>query len=246
MLAEWRWPLERRWSMTKRSFGRRDLPFLISGIVVSRICEAIVAVIATKTVANSGFGPLARLPLGLQVIVAIALFDLGWYTYHRSAHSTRRLWRVHGAHHWPSQMYILMHGIFHPLDELVVRLVLPLIVFRFMGYTPTATLIALTLIGSVAIVSHTNSDIRIWVLNHVFIGPETHRVHHSATHRGNYGTCTTIWDQLFGTFVFSSSAPERLGLENADQYPNPEHFLEVVAWPFRHTDSATTTVGTSH
>jgi sterol desaturase/sphingolipid hydroxylase (fatty acid hydroxylase superfamily) len=233
MFVEWRHPLDRRWSMSARTLGRRDLPFIGVGLVLERLCEVAVAYIARHSVAPEGFGAISRLPLGVQVAVAVVAFDFLWYWYHRTAHQRPRLWRVHGTHHSPSQMYVLMHGVFHPFDELVVRFVLALAVFRFGGFTPNATFVSLAFIGTVGIISHMNADVRLFAFNHLLIGPETHRYHHSATHHGNYGTVTSIWDQLFGTFVFHGSPPERLGLVNAADYPNPEHFREVVAWPLR-------------
>jgi sterol desaturase/sphingolipid hydroxylase (fatty acid hydroxylase superfamily) len=233
MLVEWRFPLDRRWSMTKRSLGRRDLPFIGVGLVLERVCEVAVATIARRHVSTSGFGPMSKLPVAIQLIAAVMLFDLLWYGYHRAAHRQSRLWRVHGAHHSPSQMYVLMHGVFHPFDELVVRFVLALAVFRFGGFTPDATSIALVFIGTIGVISHLNADVRLLPLNHLLVGPETHRYHHSATDQGNYGTATTIWDQLFGTFVFAWEPPNRLGLIDAAAYPDPEHFHKVLAWPFR-------------
>jgi len=233
MLVEWRHPLDRRWSMTARSLGRRDLPYITVGLVLERLCEVAVVAIATATVSSRGFGPIGRLPLGAQVVAAIIEFDLLWYWYHRLAHQRPRLWRVHGAHHTPAQMYVLMHGVFHPFDELVVRFVLALVVFRFGGFTPNATFIALAIIGAVGVISHLNADIRLWAFNHILIGPETHRYHHSANHNGNYGTVTSIWDQLFHTFVFEPVPPARLGLVNPGDYPDPEQFLRVLAWPLR-------------
>ena len=105
--------------------------------------------------------------------------------------------------------------------------------FRFGGFTPNATFIALAIIGAVGVISHLNADIRLWAFNHILIGPETHRYHHSATRNGNSGTITSIWDQLFHTFVFDAQPPARLGLVNRDDYPDPEHFLRVLAWPLR-------------
>jgi sterol desaturase/sphingolipid hydroxylase (fatty acid hydroxylase superfamily) len=236
MAAEWRFPLDRRWSMTAHSLGRRDLPYIGLGLIIERASEVAVAAIASQTVPANGFGPVGRLPLAVQVVLAIVVFDLAWYTYHRVAHRSLRLWRVHGAHHSPSQLYVLMHGVFHPFDELVVRFVLGLVVFRFVGFTPNATFVALVIIGTVGIISHTNADIRIWAFNHLLIGPETHRYHHSADHNGNYGTVTSIWDQAFGTFVFNPEPPARLGLFAAADYPDPQRFLTVLAWPFRQGD----------
>jgi sterol desaturase/sphingolipid hydroxylase (fatty acid hydroxylase superfamily) len=234
MLLEWRFPLQKRWAMTGHTFVRRDLRFLGLGLALDRGLEALVALIAAAIVPKGGFGPVSRLPIGAQAVAAVLAFDFVWYWYHRTAHRLPRLWRVHGAHHSPSQLYVLMHGVFHPLDEVVVRFVMALAVFRFGGFAPNASFLAVTFTGVIGIVSHLNFDMRIWALNHVLAGPETHRYHHSATHDGNYGAVTTIWDQVFGTFVFHAEPPERLGLRSANDYPNPERFLQVLAWPFRH------------
>jgi sterol desaturase/sphingolipid hydroxylase (fatty acid hydroxylase superfamily) len=233
ILVESRYPLKREWSMTKRSVFRRDVPFLLIASVVARASEAGVTEIARRTLPTEGFGLMGRLPIALQTFVAVLLFDLLWYGYHRFAHKNGRLWRVHGAHHAPSQMYVLMHGVFHPFDELFVRFVLGLLVFRSVGFRPDASFLAAMLIGSVGIVSHINADIRIWAFNHLLMGPQLHRYHHSATHRGNYGTVTSVWDQLFGTFTFSFEPPTALGLGDINDYPNPEKIGQVLLWPLK-------------
>jgi sterol desaturase/sphingolipid hydroxylase (fatty acid hydroxylase superfamily) len=237
ILTEWRYPLKREWSMTKQTVFRRDIPFIVIASIVARASEAATAAVAKRLVPAQGFGIAGRLPLGAQVVLAMMLFDFLWYWYHRTAHSTGRLWRVHGAHHAPSQMYVLMHGVFHPFDELFVRFVLGLVVFRFVGFQPDASFLALLLIGSVGIVSHINADIRIWAFNHLLMSPELHRYHHSATDRGNYGTITSVWDQIFRTFVFGKEPPAALGLENASEYPNPENIASVLLWPLRSVGS---------
>lgn len=67
----------------------------------------------------------------------------------------------------------------------------------------------------------------------MLIGPETHRYHHSADHKVNFGAATSVWDQLFGTFLFAPAPPERLGLADPTTYPDIEHFHQVLAWPLR-------------
>jgi sterol desaturase/sphingolipid hydroxylase (fatty acid hydroxylase superfamily) len=233
IIAEWKHPLKQEWSMTKRTVFRRDVPYLVIASIVARASEAGVTEIARRTLPSKGFGIMARLPIAVQIVLAVLLFDLLWYGYHRFAHTNGRLWRVHGAHHAPSQMYVLMHGVFHPFDELFVRFVLGLVVFRGVGFQPDASFLAVMLIGSVGIISHINADIRIWAFNHLLMGPQLHRYHHSATHRGNYGTVTSIWDQIFGTFTFSFDPPKALGLTTSTDYPNPENIGRVLLWPLK-------------
>ena len=73
--------------------------------------------------------------------------DLLWYGYHRAAHTISRLWRVHGVHHAPSQLYVLMHQVFHPFDLLVSRFVISLIVFKATGISPDAAFVAIAVLG---------------------------------------------------------------------------------------------------
>ena len=227
-------PLLDRWKMTKESFVRRDLPFIGLGFVVEQLATMGVGVVAALTVAPGGFGPLSRLPLAAQALIALLFQDLLWYAYHRAAHTFGRLWRVHFLHHSPSQVYVLMHPVFHPLDLIVSRLVISLIVFRFSGLTPDAAFIALAVLGLQQTVSHVNTDMRTGWLNYLLIGAETHRYHHAAGERVNYGAAVPIWDMLFGTFVYRPQrVPEMLGLEDPAAYPDPRRFLAALAYPFR-------------
>jgi sterol desaturase/sphingolipid hydroxylase (fatty acid hydroxylase superfamily) len=123
-------PLLDRWRMTKDSFVGRDLPFIGLGFVVEQAATMGVSLVAAATVTTGGFGPLAELPLPVQAVVALLALDLLWYAYHRAAHTFSRLWRVHGVHHSPSQLYVLMHPVFHPLDLLVSRFAIALIASR--------------------------------------------------------------------------------------------------------------------
>jgi sterol desaturase/sphingolipid hydroxylase (fatty acid hydroxylase superfamily) len=166
-------PLLDRWRMTKDSFVRRDLPFIGLGFVVEQAATIGVSLVAAATVTTGGFGPLAGLPLPVQAVVALLALDLLWYAYHRAAHTFARLWRVHGVHHSPSQLYVLMHPVFHPLDLLVSRFAISLIVFKLSGLRPDAAFIALAVLGLQTTVSHINTDLRTGWLNYLLVGTET-------------------------------------------------------------------------
>lgn len=237
-IVEWRHPLDRRWRMTGRSFFHRDLPYLGIDLILERVGEAIAALIAVSLLPADGYGPLARLPLLAQAFVGLALFDLCWYHYHRLAHTNDRLWRVHGAHHSPSQLYVFMHGVFHPFDVIVIRVVITVAVFGLSGITPTAGFIALLVMALQGTLSHANIDLRVGPINYLLMGNQTHRYHHSADHQGNYSSVLTMWDLLFGTFLYRPDAvPERIGLRDPTDYPDPEHFHQVLAWPLVRADA---------
>lgn len=227
-------PLLDRWSMTKRSLIERDLPFIGLAVVVEQIATVGVSLVAAAAVPKDGFGPLGRAPLAAQAVFALLALDLLWYAYHRAAHTFSRMWRVHGLHHSPSQLYVLMHQVFHPLDLLASRFVISLIVFKFTGIGPDAAFVAIAVLGLQQTVSHVNSDLRTGWLNYLLIGTETHRYHHAAEESGNFGSAVPTWDILFRTFVYEPRrVPERIGLIDPNSYPDPKRFHAALAWPFR-------------
>ena len=227
-------PLLDRWSMTKRSLIERDLPFIGLAVVVEQIATVGVSLVAAAAVPEDGFDPLGRAPLVVQAVFALLALDLLWYAYHRAAHTFSRMWRVHGLHHSPSQLYVLMHQVFHPLDLLVSRFVISLVVFKFTGIGPDAAFVAIAVLGLQQTVSHVNSDLRTGWLNYLLIGTETHRYHHAAEESGNFGSAVPVWDILFRTFVYEPRRiPERIGLIDPGSYPDPKRFHAALAWPFR-------------
>jgi sterol desaturase/sphingolipid hydroxylase (fatty acid hydroxylase superfamily) len=226
------YPLRDEWRMTKDSFVGRDLPFIGLAFVVEQLSQTGVSLVAAQSVRSGGFGPLAQTPLVVQVIVALVLFDLLWYTYHRAAHTFNRLWRFHSVHHSPSQVYVLVHQVFHPLDLVISSFAVSLVVFQFTGITPAAAFAAIVIRGLQQTISHMNSDLRTGWLNYVLVGTETHRFHHSAEDRGNYSSAMILWDLVFGTFIYEPSrVPNRLGLDHPADYPDPRRFHTTLAWP---------------
>ena len=238
-VVERRHPLREQWQMTKATLVERDLPFIGLGFVVEQVAQNAIALIAAAAILPGGFGPVAQLPLGVQAVLALIAFDLLWYAYHRAAHTYSRLWRVHGVHHAPSQLYLLMHPVFHPLDLVVSRFVISLVVFRLTGITPAAAFVAIVVLNLQQTISHINVDVRVGPLNYVLIGTETHRFHHSAEDTGNYSSALALWDQVFGTFIYQPTfVPNRLGLAAPGDYPDPHRFHQALVWPFRRSSTA--------
>jgi sterol desaturase/sphingolipid hydroxylase (fatty acid hydroxylase superfamily) len=210
------------------------LPFIGLAFAVEQLLQVGAQLIAARTVEPNGFGPLPHLPIVVQTIIALVALDLLWYSYHRAAHTFSRLWRFHSVHHSPSQLYVLVHQVFHPFDLVISRFVITVIVFNFTGIAPAAAFAAIAIVGLQQTVSHMNSDIRCGWLNYVLIGTETHRYHHSADHRGNYSSTLTLWDQVFGTFLNDPQhIPQRIGLDDPSIYPDPRRFHATLAWPLR-------------
>ena len=166
------------------------------------------------------------------------------YWFHRACHEGkgafgRWLWRVHVAHHLPDRVYLVMHGVMHPIN-LVASFAIIQGSLVLLGASPQSIFMLSAMMGLHGLISHFNVDIKAGWLNYLFIGTELHRFHHSAdpAESKNYGVFLTIWDIVFGTFYYKPDhVPDRLGVDEPGAYPHSESFLQVLALPFRRTGS---------
>ena len=230
-------PARQEWAMTWRSF-RRDLKFgginLLTLVAVKK-GTALLAIDASRF----NLGLLGGASVWLEVLVLLLVYEFFQYGVHRIAHEGRGrlggfLWRVHAAHHLPQGVYVLMHGVGHPINVLLVAAInLPLVL---LGASPGALFFFNALVGVQGLVSHLNADVRVGPLNYLLVGTELHRYHHSAdvSEACNFGVVTPFWDLVFGTFVYRPGRlPAKLGVAQPQRYPLSEDVWKVMALPFR-------------
>ena len=240
LFFEWLTPLAPGWGMTARHLLRRDLPMiLLNGLAMAAFNYLLVLLaIATATTAD---GPMAGQPLLLQVVMGLLAFETIQYSLHRLMHLDtgpvqRFLWRCHAIHHLPNQLYLIMHGVFHPVNALCIKVLMQLTPVWLFGFDSMAVMIYGSIIGLHATVSHLNVDMRLGPLNYLFVGPELHRYHHSANaaEAVNYGSALSVFDLAFGTFLYRPhDQPASLGLSEADGYPGQHAPLAALLFPFR-------------
>lgn len=239
LLIEWQFPYEHRWAMSLRSF-LADLRFVV---VNGAFMAALTAGLGYLTITISGdlTGPGHDWPLALQVIAGLLIFEAINYSLHRAMHEMRGpvgrfLWLSHAAHHLPPRLYLIMHAVFHPINALFIQTLAIILPIWLMGYDQKAVTMILMISGLHGLISHFNVDVRMGWLNYIFVGPETHRYHHSAnvTEAENYGNTLTLYDLLFGTFVYRpGKPPAELGVDQRTGLPDYERTLTVLALPFR-------------
>lgn len=239
LLVETLHPLRSEWRMTKASFFRRDLPYMVVGGLT------LVAVNYGAAWAILHFGmergsSHAAMPLVPAVLLVLLIPDFIWYWVHRLSHEGRGrfgqwLWAMHVAHHLPQQVYLLMHAVAHPLNTIIVRAILTVPMF-LLGFSTEALFVANLVVGLQGFVSHFNVDIRAGWANYFLMGTELHRYHHSAdpNEAKNYGAVVTLWDQLFGTYYYRPGVvAQRLGVKRPEDYPQDRELLRVLALPFK-------------
>jgi len=239
LIIEFAFPYQARWSMTWRSF-LADMKFAIANGGFVAATSAVLALF-TISIAGSRSGPASDWAPGLQLLVCLLFFEAINYSIHRAMHELpgpfgRFLWRSHSAHHLPPRLYLVMHAVFHPINGVIIQMLAITLPIWLMGYRPEVVTMFLMINGLHGLISHFNVDIRMGWANYIFVGTELHRYHHSANmaEGKNYGATLSVFDILFGTFVYRPGVPPaELGVDAAAGLPRYENFLKVLALPFR-------------
>ncbi len=127
--------------------------------------------------------------------------DFVYYWMHRAEHRISVLWASHMIHHSPETIGFTtalrvpwMEALYKPWFGLW----LPLI-----GFNPVAAIALDVFAATIGQLYHTESVRRIAVLEHLFVTPSAHRVHHGSNPEyidKNFGAVFIVWDKLFGTF----------------------------------------------
>lgn len=192
--------------------------------------------------------PVTWATSALATVIMILTLDFCKYWAHRLHHETAVLWPFHALHHSAEIMTPLTATRNHPMFlvlrsliyTVIVGFVQALMLFSLMGEVDVLT------IGSVNagyfIFNALGANLRhshVWlsygpVLEHVFISPAQHHIHHSIDRKHynkNYGEIFAFWDLMFGTlYVPRSYEKITYGLsdENSERIEQPYPTLRAA------------------
>lgn len=132
-------------------------------------------------------------------LLALVVYELGVYVWHRSMHKSNVLWRVfHQMHHSAERVDTYGTFFFSPMDMIGFTFITSLAMV-WIGFTPQATIYAIYGATFLAVIQHTNIKTPRWT-GYIFQRPESHSVHHEkGVHAYNYSDLP-VFDILFGTF----------------------------------------------
>src|SRR5690242_10575140 len=175
-------PLERLFSLHKeqgvfRKWWWNDLIYVFVNrifIYVGMLVLIIgVGVLARWFVPEALQASVAAQPYWLQVVEAIILADIGFYTAHRMFHSVPWLWKFHAVHHSIEELDWLAAARVHPLDQVITKgmSVLPLYV---LGYSEVAVGIFSGIYFWHSLLVHANVRINFGPLRWLIASPEFH------------------------------------------------------------------------
>lgn len=172
----------------------------------------------------------------LMLLFTLSLFvcqDFCKFVVHFSMHKIPLLWRFHAVHHSATSMTPLTLYRIHPVEMLINTArsllvgvaVTGLFLYLFQNQLAISHIIGVNIF--VFIFNLCASNLRhspVWLgfgkLEHLFISPAQHQIHHSTQYRHfdkNFGSALAIWDKLFACHLLSEKeSVSGFGLDSTD------------------------------
>lgn len=204
-----------------------NLFFLLTTMLVN-IVFGLFAVFVFDWVKEYKVGLLyvISLPPWAGLIISLLLFELiGQYLSHYLLHNIKWMWKLHMVHHSDTHVDATTGTRHHPLDFLVRE------IFALLAVMVTGAPVGYYFFFRICNVfftyfTHANIRFPLWLdkgLSWVFVTPHMHKFHHHAERPwtdSNYGNIFSIWDRLFGTFVYGDTRKIKYGLDTLEHTPD--------------------------
>ena len=206
LILELIWPRRRP---TGNNNVRRLNNFLL--LLVNYVAARLLVPLATFQVAiyvhenNFGLLNLFYLPLWLNAVITIVVFDLLIYIQHVVFHKVKFLWHIHRVHHTDLSFDVTTAIRFHPF-EIVLSMFYKLLATSLLGPAAFAIILYEILLNAAALFTHSNIFLNSKLekyLRKIIVTPDMHRIHHSVEKLetdSNYGNIFSFWDRLFKTY----------------------------------------------
>lgn len=185
----------------------RNMLFAIVNTVLTVLIFLQVYSYFSSSYLFTNFGLLRWLNFSTLVesIIALLLFDLWMYLWHRINHESKFLWKFHRMHHTDRELDVTSALRFHPI-EIILSSSLRLFIFVVLGMEFWHMLLYESILLPVIFLHHSNLSVRKFfdkMYRVIFASPMMHWVHHSDLQNeadSNYGSVFSFWDRAFKTF----------------------------------------------
>lgn len=208
-------PRHKSWQITWKELAT-DLFYVgISATCVQLVenyigSDAIIEALQSKFDFDK-FAWFTGLPLLVQALLSLFIFDFGQYWMHRGMHNWYPLWLPHSVHHYITQLNVHKGAVGNPLELFLIGLGIG----GLFDFLPRAFLLAGAISMSIGAYQHINvrfNSPRWW--RFLFNTTEHHSLHHSQdfeSTRSNYSNWFIVIDRMFGTCIDGEA--ELLGME---------------------------------
>ncbi|NIF27555.1 sterol desaturase family protein [Pantoea sp. Tr-811] len=220
-LGEALMPYKPAWNQ-HRDQGPRDLCHALVNESLNMASIACIPLLASWLPAT-GLWP-GHWPLALQLLLAIVLADLGITLVHYASHRSAALWRLHAVHHSVTRLYGFNGLMKHPLHQ-VLETLGGTFALLLLGLPQDVAMLLAFSVSIQLLLQHSNVDMRIGWLRHVFAWAPVHRLHHfkyGRTGDVNFALFLPLWDRLLGTALYLPGyalADDDVGIGDRPDYP---------------------------
>ena len=203
---------------------------------------ATVAVVAWT--ASRGFGLLHLVELGawIELLIAVVVLDLtAQYWAHYLLHKVKWMWRLHVVHHSDTKVDVTTGARLHPGD-FAVRETFALGAVAVTGAPLAFYLVYRILTIFFTFLTHANVAVPARLdgaVSLVFVTPNMHKFHHHFElpwTDTNFGGILSIWDRMFGTFVYGDPREVTYGAD-VTEAERDEDLVHQMLLPFDRTRS---------
>lgn len=200
-----------------------NLIFLATSLTINVLFGiATVGVFNYITIHEIGFLHLTALPIWMELLIALLFLDLvAQYVVHYLLHKVKWMWKFHMIHHSDTKVDATTGTRHHPGDY-ILREIFALFAVVILG-APIAFYVLYKIVTIFfTYITHANINMPVWIdkpLSLVFITPNMHKFHHHFERPWtdtNFGNIFSIWDRLFGTFVYDNPKKIIYGLDVLD------------------------------
>ena len=239
------WLLEGSFPLVQLSYRKwrhagANFVFLATTLIINAGFSAL-SVSATTWTSASSFGLLSFVEAHVlvELAVALVLVDLtAQYWAHYLLHKIRWMWRMHVIHHSDTKVDATTGTRLHPGD-FAVREVFALAAHILTGaplafyvvYRVTTTFFTFLTHANISLPTRADAALSL-----LFVTPDMHKFHHHFERPWtdmNFGGILSIWDRMFGTFVYGDPREVSYGVDVADPALD-EDVLHQFTLPFRH------------
>src|SRR3954463_4723857 len=202
---QWQFPLRRQhFSVLHRLV--RNFVLSIPGFALVRLAMLPIPIAIAIWARERHVGLLNwfHLPAWAVAIATFLLMDYSYWWWHWANHMVPLFWRFHNVHHTDLDMDVSTASRFHFGEMVLSSAFLSLTVVLF-GIGPAMLIIFFVVFEGATLFHHSNWRLPIAIerlVNHVFVTPRMHGIHHSIVQRetnSNWGTVFCWWDKLHHT-----------------------------------------------
>ena len=180
---------------------------------------------------------LFQVPVWLKLVLAVAMFDLMSYWFHRIAHLVPILWRFHRVHHSDTSMDASTTFRSHPLELTLWFGTSSIIAAGVFGLDLLSLALYFLVATPFFFLEHSNLKFPKWLdktIGLVFTTPNIHKVHHEQDQYytdSNFSDIFILWDRIFGTFKYKPPEQIKLGLKEFEN-DKKQNFWYLMISPF--------------